>query len=46
MLQVGPLASEQPVALEVELKNEEISRSGFPVPQSGQFNLEPSSPID
>ena len=46
MLQAEPLAVEQPVALAFELKNEEISRSGFEALQSGQFSLEPSSPID
>lgn len=46
MLQVELPAIEQPVALAFELKNEEISRSGFEASQSGQFSLELSSPID
>ena len=46
VLQVGQLISEDSDVLEPGLKNEENSRFGFCVLHLGQFNLEPSSPMD
>ena len=45
-LQVGQLISEGSAVFELGLKNEERSRLGFWALHLGQFNLEPSSPID
>lgn len=46
VLHVGQLISEDSDVLEPGLKNEENSRFGFWVLHLGQFNLEPSSPMD
>ena len=46
VLQVGQLTSEGSDVLEPGLKNEENSLLGFWALHLGQFNSEPSSPID
>ena len=46
VLQVGQLISEGSDLLEPGVKNEENSRFGFCALHLGQFNLEPSSPMD
>ena len=46
VVQVGQLISEGSDVLEPGLKNEETKRFGLWALHLGQFNLEPSSPMD